>query len=126
MLKINMDQIPIRAVPNVYLNNNVYICSGSQSPLPFLSREVPHSYRPWEKHETEVQEVHFSNTTILLRLCAMRTDAIRKHIIYRENKLKNDVMLFFLSCVFYVFPMNILFMSQIYIYGLGVLDRIDK
>ena len=73
-MKINMDQIPIRAVRNVYLNNNVYICSGSQSPLPFLSREVPRSYRPREKHETEVQEVHFSNTTILLRLCAMRTD----------------------------------------------------
>ena len=29
-----------------------------------------------QKHETEVQEVHFSNTTILLRLCAMRTDVI--------------------------------------------------
>ena len=65
MMKINMDQIPIRAVRNVYLNNNVYICSGSQSLLPFLSREVPHSYRPQEKHETEVQEVHFSDTTIL-------------------------------------------------------------
>ena len=69
-----MDQIPIRAVHNVYLNSNVYICSGSQSPLPLLSREVPHSYRPREKHETEVR---FSNTTILLRLCAMRTDVIK-------------------------------------------------
>ena len=58
-----MDQIPIRAVRNVYLNNNVYICSGSQSPLPFLLREVPHPYRPREKHETEVR---FCNTTILL------------------------------------------------------------
>ena len=67
-----MDQIPpIRAVRNVYLNNNVYICGGSQSPLPFLSREVPHSYPPPEKHETEVR---FSKTTILLGLCAMRTD----------------------------------------------------
>ena len=59
---------------NVYLDNNVYICSGSQSPLPFLSREVPHSYRSWEKHEMEVR---FSNTTILLRLCAMRTDVMK-------------------------------------------------
>ena len=75
-MKINMDQILIPAVRNVYLNSNVYICSGSQSPLPFLSREVSHSYRPREKHETEVQEVHFSNTTILLRLRAMRTDLI--------------------------------------------------
>ena len=31
MMKINMDQTPIGAVPNVYLNNNVYICSGSHS-----------------------------------------------------------------------------------------------
>ena len=51
MTKINMDQIPIRALRNVYLNNNVYICSGSQAPLPFLSREVPHSYRPRESTE---------------------------------------------------------------------------
>ena len=64
MMKIDMNEIPFHAVRNVYHNNNVYICSGSQSTLPFLSREVPHSYRPWEKHETEVQEVHYSNTTI--------------------------------------------------------------
>ena len=76
MMKINLDQVPIHVVRNVYLNNNVYICSGSQSPLPFLSPEVPHSYRPQEKHEMEVQEVHFSNTTLLLRLCAMHTDVI--------------------------------------------------
>ena len=85
MMKTNMDQIPIGAVCNVYLNNDVYICSGSQSPLPFLSREVLHSYRPQEKHETEVQEVHFSNTTILLRLCAMRY-AHRRN--YEKNILK--------------------------------------
>ena len=60
MMKIDMDQIPFRAVRNVYHNNNVYICSGSQSPLPLLSREVPHSYRVREKHETEFQQVHFS------------------------------------------------------------------
>ena len=85
-MKISMDQIPIRAVRNVYLNDNVYICSGSQSPLPFLSREVPHSYRPREKHETEVQEVHFSKTTILLCLCPMGTDVI----IRLQNLLRND------------------------------------
>ena len=49
-----MDQIPICAVRNVYLNNYAYICSGSLSPLPFLSREVPQSYRPREKDEAEV------------------------------------------------------------------------
>ena len=53
----NMDQIPIRAVRNICLNDNAYICSGSQSPLPFLSREVPHYYHPREKHETEVVSV---------------------------------------------------------------------
>ena len=37
--------------------------------LPILSQPI--TFLP-EKHETEVQEVHFSNTTILLRLCAMR------------------------------------------------------
>ena len=47
----------IRAVRNVYLNNNVYICSESQSPLPFLSHDVPHPYHPREKHETEVVSV---------------------------------------------------------------------
>ena len=72
-LSSNMDQIHIREVSNVYLN--VYICSESQPPLPFLSRDVTHSYRPREKHETEVR---FSNTRILLRPCTMRTDVIRK------------------------------------------------
>ena len=70
-MTINMDQIPIRAVRNVYLNNNAYICSGSQSPPPFLSREVPHSYRPREKHETEVVLVT-RRFYYIYALCAMR------------------------------------------------------
>ena len=74
----------VHAVRNVYLNNNVYICSGSQSPLPFLSRDVSHSYRSPEKHETEVR---FSNKTILLGLWAMRIDVrLQLHCaIYRPD-----------------------------------------
>ena len=45
--------------------------------LPFLS-EVPRSYRPREKHETEVVSVtrRFYHVYALLRLCTMRTDVI--------------------------------------------------
>ena len=65
-MKINMDQIPIRAVRNVYLSIIMLIFVAEVNHrYHFLSRDVPHSYRPQEKHETEVQEVHFSNTTIL-------------------------------------------------------------
>ena len=47
------------------------------SQLPFLS-EVPCSYRPREKHETEVVSVtrRFYYVYALLRLCTMRTDVI--------------------------------------------------